>query len=98
MPLAILVAPGLRNAQPVSGRMGRDRVAGPASQRIGFAPPDREDAPPLPLTIDLSDIESPKLLGTIGEYFHDVARRGDLVFAVLTGLKVYRLGADPRRE
>ena len=48
--------------------------------------------------VDLSNIESPKVLGTIGEYFHDVARRGDLVFAVLTGLKVYRLGADPRRE
>ena len=48
--------------------------------------------------IDLSDIESPQLLGTIGEYFHDVTRRGDLVFAVLTGLKVYRLEADPSRE
>jgi hypothetical protein len=44
---------------------------------------------------DLSNIDSPRMLGTIGAYFHDLARRGDLVFGVLTGLKVYRLGAGP---
>jgi hypothetical protein len=43
--------------------------------------------------LDLSNIDSPRVLGTIGEYFHDLARRGDLVFGVMTGLKVYRLGA-----
>jgi hypothetical protein len=48
--------------------------------------------------VDLSNIESPKVLGTIGEYFHDLARRGDLVFGVLAGLKVYRLGADLSQE
>ena len=41
---------------------------------------------------DLSSIESPRVLGTIGAYFHDLARRGDLVFGVMTGMKVYRLG------
>ncbi len=48
--------------------------------------------------LDLSDIDSPRALGTIGEYYHDLARRGDLVFGVMTGLKVYRLGAGPRGE
>lgn len=48
--------------------------------------------------LDLSDIDSPRVLGTIGEYYHDLARRGDLVFGAMTGLKVYRLGADSRGE
>lgn len=42
------------------------------------------------------------MLGTIGGYFHDLTRRGDLVFGVMTGLKVYRLdatrGASERRR
>lgn len=41
--------------------------------------------------LDLYNIDSPRVLGTIGEYFHDLVRRGDLVFGVLRGLKVYRL-------
>ncbi len=43
--------------------------------------------------LDLSSIDSPRVLGTIGAYFHDLARRGDLVFGVMTGLKVYQLGS-----
>jgi hypothetical protein len=52
----------------------------------------------LTTVLDLSNVDSPRVLGTIGAYFHDLARRGDLVFGVLTGLKVYRLGPDPRGE
>jgi hypothetical protein len=48
--------------------------------------------------LDLSNIDSPRVLGTIGEYFHDLVRRGDLVFGVMTGLKVYRLGSGPQDE
>jgi hypothetical protein len=46
----------------------------------------------LTTVVDLSSIESPRVLGTIGAYFHDLARRGDLIFCVLNGMKVYRLG------
>jgi len=42
--------------------------------------------------VDLSSVESPRVLGTIGADFHDLARRGDLIFGVLNGMKVYRLG------
>jgi hypothetical protein len=54
--------------------------------------------PGVTTVLDLSNIDAPRVLGTIGEYFHDVVRRGDLVFGVLRGLKVYRLGAGPRSE
>jgi hypothetical protein len=52
----------------------------------------------LTTVLALSNVDSPRVLGTLGPYFHDLARRGDLVFGVLTGLKVYRLGPDPRGE
>jgi hypothetical protein len=50
------------------------------------------------MVFDVSNIDSPRVLGTIGEYFHDLTRRGDLVFGVMSGLKVYRLGAGARDE
>jgi hypothetical protein len=46
----------------------------------------------LTTVVDLSSIESPRVLGTIGAYFHDLARRGGLIFGVLNGMKVYTLG------
>lgn len=51
--------------------------------------------------LDLSNIDSPRVLGTIGALFHGcAARRGDLVIGAVVpaGLKVYRLGADARDE
>jgi hypothetical protein len=53
----------------------------------------------LTTVFNLSSVESPRVLGTIGAYFHDLARRDDLVFGVMTGMKVYGLGqpAAPSR-